>query len=110
VHGLRKIADMLRNGHLDGTIRLQIAEFIVVLLGHVLPSSTKPMGGLYQVEPRKSSWMVKWAHLELVEILGEESAAVVDTIINEVPAIHPDADSQQSSLSALSRELLRLAN
>ncbi|CAK9219305.1 unnamed protein product [Sphagnum troendelagicum] len=109
VHGLRKIADMLRNGHLDGTIRLQIAEFIVVLLGHVLPSSTKPIGGLSQLEPRKSSWMVKWAHLELVEILGEESAAVVDTIINEVPAIRPDADSQQSSLSALSRELLRLA-
>ena len=54
--------------------------------------------------------MSTWAHLELVEILGEESATVVDAIMGAVATTFPDAESRQSSTLDFAQQLLQLAS
>ncbi|KAG0590358.1 hypothetical protein KC19_1G093100 [Ceratodon purpureus] len=107
VHGLRKIAEMLRNSHLDPDIRLKIAEFIVILISQVLPNGNRGFG---IGEGSKPAWMTKWAQQELVEILGEESSALVDGIIDAGRQTFSDQDNQQTSMLRYAQELLHLAS
>lgn len=107
VHGLRKIAEMLRNSHLDPDIRLKISEFIVILISQVLPNGNRGFG---VGEGPKPAWMTKWAQQELVEILGEESSAVVDGIIDAGRQIFSDQEHQQTSMLRYAQELLQLAS
>lgn len=87
--------------------RLRIAEFVLVLVGQVLPSLNNCSA---PGEALKPAWMSKWAHLELVEILGEESAAVLDATMGAVATTFPDSESRQSSTLDFAQQLLQLAS
>lgn len=80
--------------------RLKIVEFIVILISQVLPNANTSFEG------PKPAWMTKWAQQELVEILGEESSAVVDSIINAGRQTFSDQESQQSAMLGYAQELL----
>ncbi|KAG0585913.1 hypothetical protein KC19_2G049000 [Ceratodon purpureus] len=108
VHGLRKFAEMLRNNHLDPVIRLRIAEFIVILISQILPSANKGFGPAG--EDSKPAWMTKWAQQELVELLGEESSAVVDDIIDAGRHKFSDQEGQQTATLRYAQQLLHLAS
>ncbi|KAG0569789.1 hypothetical protein KC19_6G117000 [Ceratodon purpureus] len=87
--------------------RLKIAEFIVILISQVLPNGNRGFG---VGEGSKPAWMTKWAQQELVEILGEESSAVVDGIIDAGRQTFSDQDNQQTSTLRYAQELLHLAS
>jgi len=83
---------------------LKIAEFIVILISKVLPNASFGVG-----EGPKPAWMTKWAQQELVEILGEQSSAVVDSIIDAGRQTFSDQENQQSAMLGYAEELLHLA-
>lgn len=107
IHGLRKIAEMFRNDHMDSDIRLKIAEFIVILISQVLPNTNTGFG---IGEGSRTAWMTKWAQQELVEVLGEESREVIDSIIGAGRQKFCDQETLQSVMLGYARELLDLTS
>lgn len=85
--------------------RLKIAEFVVILISQILPSANRISG---QGDALKPAWITKWAHQELVEILGEKSSEVVEDIINADRTTHPD--TQQTTMLSYAQKLLHLAS
>lgn len=90
----------------NGT-RLKIAEFIVILMSQILPSSNRGFG---LGEGPKPAWMTKWAQQELIEVLGKECSAVVDDIIDAGRQTYLDKDGQQTAMLRYAQELLQLAS
>jgi len=87
--------------------RLRIAEFIVLLISQILPSSNRGFGA---GEGPKPAWMTKWAQQELVELLGEASSAVVDKIMDAGRHKFSDQEGQQTAMLRYAQELLHLAS
>jgi hypothetical protein len=88
--------------------RLRIAEFIVILISQILPSANRGFGPAG--EGPKPVWMTKWAQQELVELLGEESSAVVDDIIDAGRQRFSDQEGQQTAMLGYAQQLLHLAS
>lgn len=86
--------------------RLKIAEFIVILISQVLPSANAS----FVVDGPRPAWMTKWAQQELVEILGEESRALVDGIINAGRQTFSGQENRQLAMLDFAQQLLHLAS
>jgi len=76
------------------------------LISQILPSSNRGFG---LGEGPKPAWMTKWAQQELVELLGEESSAVVDDIMDAGRHKFSDQEDQRTSMLRYAQELLHLA-
>lgn len=87
--------------------RLKIAEFIVILISQVLPNTNTGFG---IGEGSRTAWMTKWSQQELVEVLGEESREVIDSIIGAGRQKFCDQETQQSVTLGYARELLDLTS
>ncbi|KAG6542027.1 hypothetical protein Mapa_016590 [Marchantia paleacea] len=108
IQGVMKIAELVKRTDMDDTIRLKCAEFLLLLIGQVLPKQTKPANGFQNVEGRKSGFTAEGARQDVVEILGRRAGVVLDAMASTESAVS-DFDTKQTSLRTLAQRLVDLS-
>ncbi|KAL3675224.1 hypothetical protein R1sor_025172 [Riccia sorocarpa] len=101
IHGVRKVAELVKATDMNDTTRFKCAEFLLLLIGQVLPKQIKPVDG------RKNVLTAEGAKQDVIEILGRPAGAIFDSI-GSTEAAGSDFDSKQTSLRTLAQRLLDL--
>ncbi|CAM6084760.1 unnamed protein product [Calypogeia fissa] len=108
MHGVRKIAELVKNTSVDDGVRLKCAEFLLLLIGYVLPANTRPANGFQHAEGRKGVVTIEGARQEVADILGRRCSEVLIALTSSELA-NVDFDTEQTSLGSLSRTLVELS-
>ncbi|MCO5568190.1 hypothetical protein L7F22_021886 [Adiantum nelumboides] len=82
--GVKKISELVKHGHVDESMRLKCAEFLLLLVGDLLPSGSE--------ENDELQLPTEGALEELQELLGD----VVSTVLEQVDQVMASLSSSQS--------------
>ncbi|KAL2607517.1 hypothetical protein R1flu_026090 [Riccia fluitans] len=108
IQGVQKIAELVKSTEVDDTIRLQCAEFLLLLIDQVLPKQTKPADGPQSIDARKNVLTAEGAKEDVIEILGRQAGAILDSV-GSTEAATSDFDSKQTSVRTLAQRLLDMS-
>ncbi|XP_057850977.1 uncharacterized protein LOC131061348 [Cryptomeria japonica] len=75
-HGVRQIAQLAKTRNIDEKVRIKSAEFLLLLVGNLLPS-TKFTHSLEYEEEREEGLKMESLQDDILEVLGEEIASLL---------------------------------
>lgn len=103
-HGVRKVAELVKNGYINEQLRLKCAEFLLLVVGNVLPSSSKFIDNIEDEEGREEPSRIKSVQDDILELLGEEIASLLWAAGQLWSSI--DSEKKQTSLQFQAQQLL----
>uniref|UniRef100_A0A0D6R882 Uncharacterized protein n=1 Tax=Araucaria cunninghamii TaxID=56994 RepID=A0A0D6R882_ARACU len=101
-HGVRKIAELVKTRSVDEKVRLKSAEFLLLLVGNVLPS-TKFTSSIEYGEQREEALRMESLQDDILELLGEEIASLL-WAVGQVGSF--DLEQKHSSLYFQAQQLV----
>lgn len=75
--GVRKVAELINFFHVDEQLRLKCAEFLLLVVGNVLPSSSKFIENIEDEEGQEEPSRIESVQDDILELLGEEIASLL---------------------------------
>jgi hypothetical protein len=103
-HGVRQVAELVKNGNIDEELRLKCAEFLLLVVGNVIPSSSKFIDNIEDEEGREEPSRIESVQDDILELLGEEIASLLWAAGQLWSSI--DSERKQSSLQFQAQQLL----
>ncbi|CAN6480678.1 unnamed protein product [Victoria cruziana] len=76
-HGIQKVAELIKDTKANENIRLKCGEFLLLLVGHVLPSTSRHSAAKFDDQSGRSKHSLASAEEDLRHLLGEKCASLI---------------------------------
>lgn len=95
--GIQKISDLVKHGHADKMMRLKCAEFLLILVGNLLPHGIDDDSGIHL--------SAEDALMELQELLGDAFVSVLKEAEQAVTSFS-ESQEREDALQSQAKQLL----